>query len=42
MQRQEQARARQFTRRALLLAGGQAALLSALVGRMYYLQVLQS
>jgi penicillin-binding protein 2 len=42
MQRQEQARARLFTRRALLLAGGQAALLSALVGRMYYLQVMQS
>jgi penicillin-binding protein 2 len=42
MQQQEQARARQFTRRALLLAGGKAALLSALVGRMYYLQVVQS
>jgi penicillin-binding protein 2 len=42
MQRQEQARSRQFTRRALLLAGGKVALLSALVGRMYYLQVVQS
>lgn len=31
-----------FTRRALFLAGGQAALVSALVGRMYYLQVVES
>ena len=38
MHQQEQARARLFTRRAALLAGGQALLLSALVGRMYYLQ----
>ena len=30
------------TRRAVLLAGGQALLFSALVGRMYYLQVLQT
>jgi hypothetical protein len=31
-----------FTRRVALLAGGQALLFSALVGRMYYLQVLQT
>jgi len=31
-----------FTRRAIVLAGGKAALLSALVGRMYYLQVVES
>ena len=31
-----------FTRRAILLGGGQALLFSALVGRMYYLQVLQT
>ena len=30
------------TRRAVLLAGGQALLFSALVGRMYYLQILQT
>ena len=30
------------TRRAVLLAGGQVVLFSALVGRMYYLQVLQT
>ena len=30
------------TRRAVLLAGGEALLFSALVGRMYYLQVLQT
>lgn len=30
------------TRRALLLAGGQVALLSALAGRMYYLQVVEA
>ena len=35
-------RYRIFTRRALLLGGGQVALLSALVGRMYYLQVLEA
>lgn len=33
---------RLFSRRAVLLGGGQALLLSALVGRMYYLQVVQS
>ena len=31
-----------FSRRALMLGAGQGALLSALVGRMYYLQVLES
>lgn len=31
-----------FTRRAILLGGGQALLFGALVGRMYYLQVLQT
>lgn len=31
-----------FSRRALMLGGGQAALLSVLVGRMYYLQVVES
>jgi penicillin-binding protein 2 len=38
----EQDRARQFTRRAALLAGGKILLLSTLVGRMYYLQVIQA
>lgn len=33
---------RTFSRRALFLAGGQAALMSVLVGRLYYLQVIQS
>ena len=31
-----------FTRRAVLLGGGQALLFSVLVGRMYYLQVVQT
>ncbi|WP_169569852.1 penicillin-binding protein 2 [Sneathiella limimaris] len=31
-----------FTRRSLILAGGQAALMSVLAGRLYYLQVIQS
>lgn len=35
-------RERLFTRRTLLLGAGQAALFSALVGRIYYLQVLES
>jgi penicillin-binding protein 2 len=35
-------RSKQFGRRALLLAGGQVALLATLAGRMYYLQVVQS
>jgi penicillin-binding protein 2 len=38
----DQTRYRTFTRRALLLGGGQAALLSTLAGRMYYLQILES
>jgi penicillin-binding protein 2 len=42
MHPQEQARSRLFTRRAALVAGGQALLLGALVGRMYYLQVVES
>ena len=33
---------RTFTRRVAMLAGGQAVLLSALVGRMYYLQVMET
>ncbi|MBL8628216.1 MAG: penicillin-binding protein 2 [Rhodospirillaceae bacterium] len=33
---------RMFNRRAAVLAGGQAALVSALVGRLYYLQVIES
>ena len=39
---EENERFRAFTRRGLLLAGGQAALLSLLAGRMYYLQVVES
>ncbi len=35
-------RARMFSRRAVLLGGGQAALLATLVGRMYYLQVIEA
>jgi penicillin-binding protein 2 len=35
-------RAKLLTRRAVLLAGGKLALLSTLVGRLYYLQVLES
>ncbi|MDX2224306.1 MAG: penicillin-binding protein 2, partial [Rhodospirillaceae bacterium] len=35
-------RERLFTRRALLLGAGQTALMSALVGRIYYLQVIES
>ncbi|MEX2643099.1 MAG: penicillin-binding protein 2 [Acetobacterales bacterium] len=37
----DQDRFKLFTRRASILAGGQLALVSALVGRLYYLQVLQ-
>lgn len=40
--RQDQQRYRIFTRRTALLAGGKALLFSALVGRMYYLQVVES
>jgi penicillin-binding protein 2 len=38
----DQDRLRIFTRRALLLGGSKLALASALVGRMYYLQVMES
>jgi penicillin-binding protein 2 len=38
----DQERIKSFTRRALLLGGGQALLLSALTARMYYLQVIES
>ena len=38
----ESERARVFTRRALLLGGGQLALFGALAGRLYYLQVLNA
>ena len=31
-----------FSRRAAILAGGQAVLLTALVGRLYYLQVVEA
>jgi penicillin-binding protein 2 len=40
--KQPQQSQKTFTRRAVLLGGGQALLFSALVGRMYYLQVLQT
>lgn len=39
---QEKARSLVFTRRAALLGGGQVLLLSALVGRMYQLQIVES
>jgi penicillin-binding protein 2 len=39
---QEQGRYKVLTRRAVLLGGGQVALLGALVGRMYYLQILEA
>jgi penicillin-binding protein 2 len=42
MRKQEQQRGRVLTRRALLIGGGQAAMLSALVGRLYFLQVVES
>jgi len=42
MNRRDHERQRLFTRRAVLLAGGQFGLLAALVGRMYYLQVVES
>ena len=35
-------RHKMFNRRSVMLVGGQAALFSALIGRMYYLQVLES
>jgi penicillin-binding protein 2 len=40
--RRDQDLARLFTRRAALLAGGQAVLFAALAGRMYYLQVVEA
>jgi penicillin-binding protein 2 len=40
--RKDQDRAKLFTRRAALLAGGQAFMFAALAGRMYYLQVIES
>jgi penicillin-binding protein 2 len=39
---QEKVRSRVFTRRAAFLAGGKLVLLSALVGRMYQLQIVES
>ena len=42
MIRKDQDRAKLFTRRAALLAGGQSVLLAALAGRMYYLQVVEA
>ena len=42
MKQPQQQMQKTFTRRVALLAGGQALLFSALVGRMYYLQVLQT
>src|SRR5262245_28985693 len=39
---QEKARSLVFTRRAALLGGGQVLLLSALIGRMYQLQIVES
>jgi len=41
-ERRDTGRYKTFTRRALMLGGAQVALLSALAGRMYYLQVVQS
>jgi len=38
----DQDRTKSFTRRALMLAGGQVVLFSVLTGRMYYLQVVES
>jgi penicillin-binding protein 2 len=42
MRKQENERAKVLTRRTLLLAGGQAALLATLAGRLYYLQIVES
>ena len=42
MQHRDADRQRQFSRRAAILTGGKFALLTALVGRMYYLQVVES
>ena len=40
--RRETYRQKLFTRRALLVAGGQAALFAALAGRMYQLQIVET
>ena len=40
--RKDSERHKQFNRRTVILAGGKLALLSTLVGRMYYLQVVES
>ena len=40
MERRDTTRFKNFTRRAVILGGSQLALLSALAGRLYYLQVL--
>ena len=42
MNQRENERDRLFTRRALLLGAGQASLFAALVGRLYYLQVIDA
>ncbi|HYL32284.1 MAG TPA: penicillin-binding protein 2 [Stellaceae bacterium] len=42
MERRDASRFKTFSRRTLLLGGAQMAMLSALVGRMYYLQVIES
>lgn len=42
MKQNEQSRYKTFTRRAAILGGGQALLLSALAGRLYYLQTVES
>ena len=42
MKQEDQGRAKILTRRALLLGGGQTALLGLLAGRLYYLQVQES
>jgi len=39
---EDQARFKTFSRRALLLGGGQVVLLATLIGRMYYLQVVEA
>ena len=42
MKKDDAARTRLFTRRTALVAGGQLALFGGLIGRMYYLQVIES
>lgn len=42
MKKDDAARTRLFTRRTALIAGGQLALFGGLIGRMYYLQVIES